>query len=683
MPDPLEEREDPPPGPPSLPPPRVRPHLITTLAELGHAVALLMDQQEFVVDVETDGRRPVENNVTWVGLASHGLRFLIPMGHPNGDLVREAYSDKEPDLSTVRPYKNDPNRFTKPKMRTVHHPAEFTAPPVQLTQEEVFPLIRPLFFRSNMSVIGHNLKYDLMSVAKYFDALPTTRCVDTLVLQYLLDENKRAYSLKNLTAEWALGKAAMNPEVRKAFYPELGKGGIDNFSCPDVAKYLAKDISYTWWMYLRLMPLLERYDLTDAFDLEMRLYPVLMEMELAGIQIDTTVLEELQEKVHADLQQLKIDMFREAGREFELKPNDKRAVLFDPKSEGGQGLKPLSFTEKQGKPQVNDTFLEKYKDENALVRALYDHTKLEKLRGTFVDKFLEPGLLVDGRVHGSLNQHRAETGRLSSSDPNLQQIPARTDMGREFRKAFVASPGYTMFVADYSQIELRCAAHLSKDPELSRVLIEGEDLHTAAASAAFGIPPEEVTSDQRAVGKTMNFLILYGGGAKRLAAQIGGTKDDAQTLIDNYFSVYKKLPVWKDYIVRSAWEYGTETGMPTTFIPPYRRRRRVPSLFSDDSAEVWSAQRQLVNSVVQGFAANIMKMALINVSEGLQHWDARLLMTVHDELIGEAREDIAEDIFKGVLSDMENVTYDDGKPILGDIPLVAEGGLGHNWVESK
>ena len=669
----------------SVPASALSPHLVTTIEELDAGVRTLLQRPAFVVDVETDGRRPVENDVTWIGLAADGVRMLIPMGHPNGEQLTPPMTVEVPDLSTVRPYKNDPTKMTKPKMRKQHRPATFTEPPEQLRPDVVIDAVRPLFF-GGPAVVGHNLKYDIMSLTKYFGELPDGPYVDTLVLQHVLDETLSSYSLKNLTAAWALGKAAKNPEVRKKFYPELGKGGINNFAMSAVAEYLNKDISYTWWMFNRLRPQLKRNDLEEAFALEMDLYPVLMEMELTGIAIDTEVLKELSKRVHEEIYRCEQTMYAEAGRQFTIsRPTDKKEVLFKPKSEGGQGLKPLSYTPKTGQPQVDRKFLDEYRDKNVLVGAMADHSELEKLRSTFVDKFLEEGLLVNGRVHGSLNQHRAETGRLSSSDPNLQQIPARTELGREFRKAFVPTTGYTMFVADYSQIELRCAAHLSKDPELTRVLVEGEDLHTAAASAAFGVPADEVTSEQRAVGKTMNFLILYGGGSKRLASQIGGSKDNAQKLIDNYFDVYNKLPRWKDRIVSDAWEYGQTFGVPTTHIPPYQRQRRVPELFSDDSMVIFRSQRQLVNSVVQGFAANIMKMALIVIHENLKRFDdrARLLLTVHDEVIGEVEHDIAEFVFREVLDDMESITYPDGTPILGKIPLVAEGGLGDNWVESK
>jgi DNA polymerase-1 len=661
------------------------PHLVSTTAEVQAGVENLLQRDAFVVDVETDGRHPVVNTVTWVGLAADGVRLLIPMGHPNGSLVKEATTMKVDDLTTVRPYKNDPTKFTKPKKKTVHVPAEFTDPPDQLTPEEVYPLLEPLFFADNdRAVVGHNVKYDIMSMTKYFGRVPTARTVDTMILQHLLDENKSSYSLKDLTCEWALGKAAMNPAVRKAYYPELGKGGINNFSVEDVAQYLAKDISYTWWMYKRLIPRISREGLEAALDLEMQVSNVLTHMELTGVRVDIQALRDLQKEMHDLIESTEQDMWREAGRVFELKPNDKVAVFFSPKDEGGQGLKPLSFTPKTNKPQVDKRFLEHYRDKNKLVGLMADHTEYVKLTSTFVDKFLETeGLIIDSRVHGSFHQHRAETGRFTSSDPNLQQIPARTELGRSFRKVFVPTPGYKMFVADYSQIELRCAAALSGDKELTRVLINNDDLHTEAAAAAFNVAPEDVTSEQRAVGKTMNFLILYGGGAKRLAGQIGSSKKEAQQMIDNYFAKYTGLPKWRDAVVQQAWDVGVQSGMPTSFIPPYGRRRRVRDLFSSDQLDVWSAQRQLVNSVVQGFAANIMKMALVDVHELLKDTSGRLMLTVHDEIVGEAREDEIDKVFSLVLEGMSGVKGPDGEPILGKIPLVAEGGIGMNWVEAK
>jgi DNA polymerase-1 len=315
---------------------------------------------------------------------------------------------------------------------------------------------------------------------------------------------------------------------------------------------------------------------------------------------------------------------------------------------------------------------------------------LDKIKRTFVDKFLESETLVKGRAHTSFKQHGTETGRLSSENPNLQQVPARSNIGKQFRRAFIPTPGYSFVVADYDQIELRCIAYLSGDRDMKSLFIENKDIHAEAASTMLGVDPESITEDQRAIGKTVNFLVGYGGGAKRLSAATGQPVDDCERFIKRYYERFRGLETWKAKIVEEAFAVGHREDPlrhpPYAVIPPFARRRRVRSLFSDDTYEVFSAHRQLVNAVVQGFAANIVKMAMIDVHERFLGRDTYILLSIHDELVletkGDCDSDSVRETYLEVVETMESVSLN-GKPILGDVPLRAAGGFGVDWVESK
>lgn len=278
----------------------------------------------------------------------------------------------------------------------------------------------------------------------------------------------------------------------------------------------------------------------------------------------------------------------------------------------------------------------------------------------------------------------------NSSEPNLQQIPVRSELGKAFRKSFVAPAGYDLVVADYSQIELRVAAYVAQDPEMIRVLSTGEDIHRAAVAGALQKPLEEVTDEERSIiGKVVNFLIIYGGGAKKLQKSVQRPLDECEEIIANYFKTFSRLEPMKARIISEALERGDrerpKTNPPFVVVPPTGRRRRLPGLFSPDEYEVFRAQRQAVNVVIQGFAANIMKMALVEVDAALAEAGsgARVLLTVHDEVMIEAPQSESEDVYNLTIDVMNGISGPDGQPILGPVPLLAEGGVGHTWVDAK
>lgn len=689
----------------------MRPSLVLTEAQLSDVVDDLMAHDAFVVDVETiGGLNTLRNEVAWIAFATEAAVHVIPLRHPNGEMVTAACSRKEYDPSTRRPLKRDPSKLTKGKTRMVHHPATFAPPPKQLRPDKVFEALRPVFW-SDRLIINHNLRYDLKSMAKYWGDLPPGPYADTQVMVHLCNENLPQKGLKPVTRSWYLGRAANDHKTAQRFYPELGKAGVENFSLSEAARYCVQDVTFTRRLYHRCLAQIEDEGMTGAWELDMQLYGVLMRMEHAGIEVNIEQVAELREYLAGEISRIETDAARIAGVRFALtNPNEKRKYLFGdgeahqyvdgngrrrfkwvvPEgAEKGQGITPAVFTP-TGKPRLKAEDLEKLAETNELAALFQTHGELDKLRAAFVEPFLSGELIDGGRVRTSFHLARTDTGRLSSSDPNLQQIPVRSQLGREFRKCFTAPPGYDLIVADYSQIELRVVAHVAQDPEMIRILSTGEDIHRAATAGALQKDPEDVTDEERSmVGKVVNFLIVYGGGAKTLQKTVKRPLEECEEIIANYFKTFKRLEPMKARIIKEAVARGDrERPMlrpPYVVIPPTGRRRRLPGLFSSDKYEVFKAQRQAVNAVVQGFAANIMKMALVEVDRVLTEADlgARLLLTVHDEIVMEAPSNHAEEVYPLVIDAMNGITLPDGTPILGQVPLLAEGGIGKTWVEAK
>lgn len=686
-----------------LPIPLVVPRTVLTEADLDRVVADLAsveaDSSYLVIDVETVGSlNTMTNSVVWIGLGGDFGVHLIPMGHDNGYLLQPERSVDVPDMSTVRPFKNNPDRLTKPKMRKERLPASFSEPPKQLTPDVVMAAIRPYLFSPRVTLVGHNLRYDLKSLAKYFSGeLPTGPYYDTLIAQHLCDENLTVYSLKSLTIDHYLGRGVGVPnslakEAKEAFYPNLGKDVMAS-SFPDIASYLAKDITYTRWHMERTKEIIRGERLDDAWALEMDLFPVLMRMEYCGVHVDLEAARSLKDIVDKSLTDIEVEAWKICGIQFSLtNVNSKRDFLFDrPRDIGGQRLKPISYTA-TGMASVDKATLKHYAPTNRLSELFLEFSELSKLKSSFIDPFASGDLITGGRVRTSFRQHGTATSRLSSADPNLQQIPVRSELGKAFRKAFSAGSGRKLVCADYDQIELRCIAYVSGDKRMSELFVSGDDIHAEAASAVYGVPLDEVTPEMRSVGKTVNFLIIYGGGAKRLSEQTGVPVPECKAMIDRYYRRFSGLEPFKASVIAASISRADpqrpEWYPPYSLIPPFGRRRRLPDLLAspdDGDGALFRAQRQAVNAVVQGFAASVMKLALIRIDKALSEsgTGARLVLTVHDEVLVDAPEEHAEAVFKLVIDGMQGVTVGDGEPILGDVPLVASGGIGDNWVEAK
>ena len=667
-----------------------RPHLVLDADELQEIVSRLVTAEFVTIDIETDGLDELTNEVMWVGLATTGQRYLVPVSHPHGDLVTPAWIEEVPDLDTRREYKRQPGRYTIPKKKKVPHSAVFDAPPPQIRPDIVFRIMEPLLFDHDPILVGHNIKFDLKSLAKYYgDRIPHPPYVDTLLLLHITDENRSDYMLKHYICDWMLGlQSRKHSDMRKAYYPEVAKEPIANSDINTVATYLQLDITHTTRMYLDLMSKLPE-SLVAVLEAEMEAYEVVMQMEYDGINVDLDVIEALDTVVMADVDSWAAELTEYLGLTEvpDLKNiNVRRQLLFGPKEEGGQGIKPIRVTKKTGIPKLDKDVLAQLAPGNKVAYLIQQWGQDQKLHATFTGDFGRYIHPKTNRVHATFKQHGAATSRFSCEYPNLQQIPVRTERGKLLRRAFVPADGGSLVVADYDQIELRCIAYLSQDSTMIRLFREDEDIHAAAAAAMYQIPIEDVTEQQRNNGKTTNFAIGYGSGPERLSNLFGVTLKEGQQMIDRYYEAWMGINPWKLDIIKATVataRRGEYNAVPYTEIPPYGRRRRLPDIYSPKEYNAARAQRQAVNCVVQGYAAYVLKQALVNVHNALRELDARIVSQIHDEIVVEVLDrSIEAEVYARVINGMESVQFH-GKPALGPVPLRASGGIGPNWIEAK
>lgn len=663
---------------------RAIPHLILTVGELREAVAALMKESHFVIDVETtSGVDPQgekitahNNEVLWVGLGARGKVYLIPINHPLGFMILPEHKVKRLPPEEERTTLKD-GSLSKAK-RTYTIPATYGPKLEQLAPDVVFAELEPLLF-SDKGKIGQNTKFDLISVAKYYGGrIPPGPYHDTIIVTHMLDENRITYDLKTVVMDWL----EIHPSRRKKFYPNLGKE-VESQPIDAIARYLAKDIRYTWLYWSNQYPRLAKNGLQQGYDVEMELYGVLMEMECNGFPINHGQLAAVGKELATQIAAVEGKAWSIAGYQFPLSNLDaKRKLLFSPVSEGGRGLRPLSHTDK-GTPQLDKNMLEFYAERDELAAEMLEWSKLEKLRGTFVDGLTQH--LHNGRIHTSFKHHGTVTGRLSASTPNLQQIPSRGD-GSFIREMFVPEQGHMLVVADYDQIELRCAAYLSGDVAMIDVFKHGRDIHAAAAAAMYQVDPSQVTKDQRQAGKGQNFLTLYGGGEQKLARTAHVDVDTARAFIKRYYEQFPHLEEWKEQLVTDAKKRGKTNdplrNPPYVLIPPYDRRRRLIDLYHPEKYPRLRAERQAVNAVVQGFASYVMKLALIDLRQPLADLGARMLVTVHDEIVVSSPILKAMDVQEVLERVMGSVSLN-GTPIIGEVPLVASAGMGASWKAAK
>ena len=451
----------------------------------------------------------------------------------------------------------------------------------------------------------------------------------------------------------------------------IGKKGKNQKSMADldpkdVFMYACEDADITWQLADTLLPELEKEGLMDLFrDVEMPLLSVLLDMEMTGVTLDDGHLTRFSAALQSQLEVLQADIQRLAGSPFNVdSPKQLGDILFE-----HLGITAKVKKTKTGQYPTSEAVLSKLKDAHPIVGKVLEYRKLKKLRSTYVEPL--PALVnpSTGRVHTTYMQVVAATGRLSSKDPNLQNIPIRTEQGREIRKAFIPSgPNRTLLAADYSQVELRIAAAMSQEQGLIQAFQAGEDIHAATAAKVFGVPVEEVTRDQRSQAKAVNFGILYGQGAFGLAETLGIPRKEAKQIIDAYHAQFSGLQAFTKACVDRAREEGRATTL-------LGRRRPLPDIQSNNAVVRSFAERNAVNTPIQGSAADIIKLAMIKVHKALEGMDSQLIMQVHDELVVDVAKEELETVTRLVTQSMEDA-------LKLEVPLVVDAQHGATWLEA-
>ncbi len=511
--------------------------------------------------------------------------------------------------------------------------------------------------------IGQNLKYDLI-VLEGAGVKVGGVAFDTMVASYVLDPNRRQHNLDGLALTLLGHKMVSFEDVAGR-----GKAQVSFAEVPleRAAEYACEDADYTLRLRELFEPQLKEQGLKTLFqELEMPLVPVLARMEANGIRIDLVLFQEMGRRLERDLGSIQDDILKLAGEDFNLNSTPQlREILFEK-----LGLPVLKKT-KTG-PSTDASVLEELAAMgHALPIQLLEYRQMEKLRNTYVDAIPRLVHPRTGRIHTSFNQTVAATGRLSSSDPNLQNIPIRTELGREIRKGFIADEGFVFFAADYSQIELRILAHFSGDEAFVRAFRDGVDVHKQTAAVIFGVDLEEVSPEMRGRAKTINFATLYGQGEYSLARQLGISREEAKSFIQEYFRRFSGVRAFLDEQVALAGDRGyveTLSG----------RRRYIPEMGSSNWNVRQFGERIAQNTPIQGTAADLIKMAMIRIHRVLEERfpRSRLLLQVHDELLLEAPQDEVEAVGGMVKAEMEGA-------LALNVPLAVETGIGGSWYACK
>lgn len=540
---------------------------------------------------------------------------------------------------------------------------DYAGAPEQLAGDAVLAQLKPLLEDTTPRKIGQHLKYDMNVLANHGIAL-TGIAFDTMLESYVLDSTASRHDMDSLALKY-LGHHTIT------FEDVAGKGAkqlsFNEVPVEQASVYAAEDADVTLQLHHALWPKLEAETALARVlkEIELPLIPVLSRMERSGVLVDKAMLAQQSREISVRLHDLEQEAYVVAGQPFNLgSPKQIQEILYDK-----LGLPVLAKTPK-GAPSTAENVLAELALDYPLPRLILDHRALSKLKSTYTDRLPEQINPHTGRVHTSYHQAVAATGRLSSTDPNLQNIPVRTEEGRRIRQAFVAPPGYKLVAADYSQIELRIMAHLSGDAGLLRAFATGQDVHRATAAEVFGVAPEQVSADQRRSAKAINFGLIYGMSAFGLAKQLGIERAAAQDYVDLYFARYPGVKHYMDETRAQARERGyVET--------VFGRRLYLPDINARNMAQRNAAERTAINAPMQGTAADIIKRAMISVDAWLceSGLRGRMIMQVHDELVFEVADEDVRYLTDGVRQAMRAAAE-------LRVPLDVEVGVGDNWQQA-
>lgn len=587
--------------------------------DLKALIKQLRKSKEFAFDTETDGLDPISCNLVGISISKkEGEGYYIPVGHDEG-----ANLDKDVCLELFNPVLADPK----------------------------------------IEKVAMNFKFDyhVMTRAGYeisgFDH-------DPMLASYVLDPTSRQHGLSALALKHF--NYTMQP-----ISDLIGTGKKQKtFNTVPIDKatfYSAEDADFTLRLSRKLEPMVEEMGAAKLLhEIELPLSRVLAVMERNGVKIDVKMLEKMSKEMASDIEDVVHDIYTLAGHEFNINsPSQLGEILFKELQ-----LKPVRKTAKTSAYSTDVNVLTELAKIHDLPKRVLDYRHLQKLKSTYVDTL--PALVnpETGRVHTSYNQAVAATGRLSSTDPNLQNIPIKTEMGSHIRTAFVAADkNHILLAADYSQIELRILAHFSKDETLTESFREGEDVHSRTASEVYGVDLQDVTPDMRRVAKTANFAVIYGVSAYGLSQQSDMTVGESREFIKLYNARYPKIKEFTDGVIAKAREEMHVTTL-------LGRRRNLPEINSKNHNIRQFAERTAVNTVIQGTAADMIKIAMIQIQQELDKRESKMIMQVHDELVFDVKQTELADIRKVVTDKMENC-------LKLDVPVVVDVGVGDNWLDCK
>lgn len=529
--------------------------------------------------------------------------------------------------------------------------------------ERIVNIFKPLYESPDILKIGQNIKYDMEVLMNYGVRL-SAPMFDTMIAHYVLQPEQKHNM--DILAETLLNYQTVH--IDELIGPK-GKGqkSMRNLSPASVCDYAAEDADVTLRLYNVLKPRLKETNVEQLFyDIEMPLVPVLADMETTGVRLDTEALAETSKVLTERMKQIERNIYELAGHEFNIaSPKQVGEVLF-----GEMKIVEKPKKTKTGQYVTSEEVLQQLRSKAPIVADILEHRGLKKLLGTYVDalpKLINPRT---GHIHTSFNQAVTATGRLSSSDPNLQNIPVRGEDGKEIRKCFIPEPGELFFSADYSQIELRVMAHLSGDKNMIEAFREGYDIHAATAARIYKEKIEDVSRDQRTKAKRANFGIIYGITVFGLAERLEISRDEAKQLIDGYFETFPDVHAYME----KAKELAREHGYAETF---FHRRRYLPDITSHNATVRNFAERNAINAPIQGSAADIIKIAMVKIYERFRKEGIRskMILQVHDELNFSVVPEEKEKVERIVLEEMQNAY-----PL--QVPLVADSGWGKNWLEA-
>lgn len=601
--------------------------LVTTKEECRKLAALLQQQPAFVFDTETDG---LDRQTLTIAGASF------------------CYQEGEAWFVALNPFRESLDLFA----------ADLSD---RLSIDDFIELFKPVFEDASVKKICHNAKFDLGVLRKY--GIETNGfSFDTMIAAYLIDADQ-SVGMDALSEKYLNYKPIPLSEL-------IGKKKdakrIFDVPLQQLSDYAAEDAEITYLLYTVLKPLIDEQQLEKvAYAVDFPLVEVLEDMETTGVRIDKAALNQLSRDLELQMQIIADTIFRLAGETFNINSTKQlQTILFEK-----LGLKATKKTKTGYSTDAQS--LENLRGEHEIIDALLTFRQASKLKSTYADALPELISPITGRVHTTYNQTVASTGRLSSIDPNLQNIPIRTELGKEIRKAFVpADKGHIILSADYSQIELRIMASMSGDEGMTEAFIQGEDIHRSTAARVFMTPPSEVTSDMRRKAKEVNFGILYGIGAFGLRTRLGISNQHAKEIIETYFNTFKKVKAFIDLCVEDAKQHGYAATL-------FGRRRYLPNINSSNRLMKQFEERVAVNMPIQGTAADMIKVAMINIHREMQKrkLKSKMVLQVHDELV-----------FDVVLEELEEMKslakelMESALPL--HVPVVVEMGTGDNWLDA-